>query len=84
MPPAIDTILLVSGITMMIQIQQYPGQDNWLSAKIAAVILYIVLGTIGLNRGKTRRVRIAAWSASLIVFAYIVATALTRTTVLFC
>lgn len=83
MPPVIDTILLASGITMMVQIQQYPGQDGWLTVKVAAVILYIVLGTIGLNRGKTRHIRIAAWSASLIVFAYIVAIALTRTPVLF-
>jgi uncharacterized membrane protein SirB2 len=77
-PPAVDTTLLLTGIIMMFQIQQYPIQDAWLTAKISAVILYIVVGTIGLNRGKTRPIRIAAWSSSLIVFAYIVSVALTK------
>ncbi|MFP5404148.1 MAG: SirB2 family protein, partial [Gammaproteobacteria bacterium] len=47
----------------------------WLTAKLFALIAYIVLGTIALKRGKTRKVRIAAWVAALLVFAYMVAVA---------
>jgi uncharacterized membrane protein SirB2 len=52
--------------------------NGWLSAKLFALILYIVLGTIALKRGQTRGQRIAAWIAALLVFGYMVAVAITR------
>ena len=51
---------------------------GWLTAKFFALILYIVLGTIALKRGKTRGQRIAAWIAALLVFGYMVAVAVTH------
>ena len=51
---------------------------DWLTAKVLALIAYIVLGAIGLKYGRTRKIRIAAWVAALLTFGYIVAVALTR------
>jgi uncharacterized membrane protein SirB2 len=75
-PHVNDTLLLTSGIALAVLIQQYPLVHGWLTAKLFALIAYIVLGTIALKRGKTRGQRIAAWIAALLVFGYMVAVAL--------
>lgn len=77
-PHVNDTLLLAAAIWMTILIHQYPGTHAWLTAKLAALVVYIGLGTVALKRGKTQRVRIAAWLAAQAVFFYIVAVALTR------
>jgi uncharacterized membrane protein SirB2 len=73
-----DTLLLAAAIWMAIVIHQYPGTHAWLTAKVAGLLVYIGLGTTALKRGKTPRLRIAAWLAAQAVFFYIVAVALTR------
>jgi len=75
-PHLIDTLLLASGIGLAVLIQQYPLVHGWLTAKLLALILYIVFGTIALKRGKTKAQRIAAWIAALLVFGYMVAVAM--------
>ena len=77
-PHVIDATLLVSAIVLMIQTRQYPGAHTWLTAKIVAVVIYIVLGSIALKRGPTRAIRTSAWLAALATYGYIVAVALTR------
>ena len=76
--PVIDAILLVSAIIQAINISQYPFVNDWLTAKVLALILYIWLGMIALHRGRTRKARTIAWLAALVCFAYIVSVALTR------
>jgi uncharacterized membrane protein SirB2 len=73
-----DTLLLASGIGLAVLLQQYPLVHGWLTAKLIALILYIVLGTFALKHGKTRRQRIAAWIMALLVFSYIVMVAVTH------
>ena len=77
-PHAIDTLLLGSALVLVFWSGQYPFVQGWLTAKVLALIAYIVLGTIALKRGKTKGVRSFALLAALAIFAYIVAVALTR------
>lgn len=77
-PHVVDTVLLASAIALAVISRQYPWANDWLAAKVAALVIYIGLGTVALKRGKTRRTRIAAWLAAQAVFFYIVAVALTR------
>lgn len=77
-PHVNDTLLLISGIGLAIMLGQYPLVNGWLTAKLFGLILYIVLGTIAIKRGRTKRTRIVAWIAALLVFAYIVAVAVTH------
>jgi uncharacterized membrane protein SirB2 len=74
-PHANDTLLLASGISLAVLIEQYPLVHGWLTAKLVALLLYIGLGTVALKRGKTRSQRIAAWLAALLVFGYMLAVA---------
>lgn len=77
-PHVVDTALLGSAVAMALMIRQYPFVAGWLTAKLLALLLYIVLGSIALKRGRTRKQRAAAWLAAQAVFFYIVAVALTR------
>lgn len=77
-PHVIDAILLVSALALMVQIHQYPGVQAWLTAKVVAVVVYIVLGSIALKRGRVKAMRATAWLGALAVYGYIVAVALTR------
>jgi uncharacterized membrane protein SirB2 len=77
-PHVNDTLLLASGISLAVLLQQYPLVHGWLTAKFFALILYIVLGTYALKRGTTRKQRIAAWFAALLVFGYMVSVAITH------
>lgn len=82
-PHVIDTLLLTSALIMVFWSGQYPFVQNWLTAKVIALVLYIGLGTVALKRGKTKTVRVAAFIGALLVFAYIVGVALTRQAVIF-
>lgn len=75
-PHIIDTLLLVSAVGLMFQIQQYPFSDGWLTAKLLGLIAYIVLGAIALKRGKTKGTRVIALVAAFGVIAYIVGVAI--------
>jgi uncharacterized membrane protein SirB2 len=77
-PHVIDTMLLASAIAMAVMIRQYPFTAPWLTAKLLGLVLYIGLGMLALKRGKTKRVRVAAWIAAQAVFLYIVVVALTK------
>lgn len=77
-PHANDTLLLATAIVMVVITQQYPFVDTWLTAKVIALVNYILLGMIALRRGRTNGVRVAAWIGAQLAFAYIVAVAFTR------
>lgn len=74
-PHLIDTVLLASAITLAFMLGISPVTAPWLAAKIIALLLYIVLGSFALKRGKTRRAKLAYWLAAQAVFFYIVLTA---------
>lgn len=75
LPHVVDTALLSSAVALAIWSSQYPFMQAWLTAKVLALLAYIVLGTIALKRGPTRAVRGAAYVAALLVFLYIVGVA---------
>jgi uncharacterized membrane protein SirB2 len=77
-PHVNDTVLLAAAISLAVMSEQYPLAQSWLTAKIVGLLAYILLGMLALKPGRSRGARIAAWLAALVVFAYVVAVALTR------
>lgn len=77
-PHLVDTLLLASAIGLAVWSGQYPGPQAWLTAKLLALVGYIVLGSIALKRGRTKKQRQAAFVAALALFGYIVAVAVTK------
>ncbi|ABA58837.1 SirB2 family protein [Nitrosococcus oceani] len=78
-PPIVDTVLLASAIGLTLVLHQYPFVNDWLTAKILALIGYIVFGSIALKYGRTRSVRIGAGCIAMILFTYMVWVARSKT-----
>lgn len=83
LPHIIDTCLLLSGITLAVMLQQFPFIQGWLTAKLLALCLYIVLGSIALKRGKTNRTKAIALFFAVATATYICSVAITRSPIIF-
>lgn len=77
-PHFIDTVLLASAIGLAAILHQYPFVRGWLTAKLAGLVLYIILGSLALKRGPTKLIRAVAWIAAMVVFGYIASVAVTH------
>ncbi|MCX2981776.1 regulator SirB [Halieaceae bacterium IMCC14734] len=75
---SIDSLLLLSALGLATISGQWPLQQAWLSAKLAALLLYIGLGMVALHWGRNRVERGAALGAAILTFAYIVGVATSR------
>lgn len=78
LPHLVDTVLLGSAVTLAAMSGQYPPHSPWVTAKIAGLVVYVLLGTVALKRGRSLRVRAAAFVGALAVFGWIVSVALSR------
>jgi uncharacterized membrane protein SirB2 len=80
-PHLIDTLLLITGIGMAVNLQLHPGNSPWLTAKLVALLFYIALGFVALRLGKTRRTRALAFVGALACFACILLVARSRSVI---
>jgi len=82
-PHIIDTTLLGSAIALAVMLHISPIEQTWLLAKVIGLLVYIILGTVALKRGKTKPIRMTALILALLTFGYIVKVALTKSPLLF-
>jgi uncharacterized membrane protein SirB2 len=73
-PHVIDTALLLSALALG-TIIGFGANAAWLSAKIAGLVVYIVLGTFALKRGRTKAVRAVTGLLAIVTFAFIASVA---------
>ena len=78
LPHIIDSALLLSAIVLVLMSGFYPLATSWINIKLVLLVVYILLGTIALKRGKSPRVRAVAFVLSLITLAAIFATAIVK------
>jgi uncharacterized membrane protein SirB2 len=78
LPHLNDTLLLLAAITLAVWSGQYPFQQNWLTAKVCALMIYILLGKQALRPGLTWQKRLPWFCAALLTIAYIFMVAITR------
>lgn len=63
LPHAIDSLLMLAGVSLMVWSAQYPGPDHpWLAAKLLLLLAYILAGKQALRADLDRRRR-APWLA---------------------
>ncbi len=74
-PHVIDTALLGLGVWLMVLLQAWPWRAPWLAAKLLGLLLYILVGTIAIKRGKTPRTRGLAAIVAIVIFVYIIGAA---------
>ena len=78
LPHIVDTLFLIAGLVLAHRIFQYPFTHDWLTAKLFGLIIYIVLGSIALKHGRTRRQRSLTFFAAIVTFAWIISVAMTK------
>lgn len=74
----IDTALLAAGATLWTMLQLHPLRDAWLGAKLALLVVYIMLGSLALKRARTQAARAGCLLAALAVYATMLTMALSR------
>lgn len=77
-PHVIDTVLLTSALWLAWRIGQYPFVNGWLTAKVLALLAYILLGMRALGKKTPQHQRLPYFVAALLSVAYIVGVALTH------
>jgi len=77
-PHIVDTVLLSSALWLAWRSGQYPLVDAWLTAKVLALLAYILLGRQALGRHTPAAQRPFYFAAALLSVGYIVGVALTR------
>jgi uncharacterized membrane protein SirB2 len=71
----IDTVLLTAALMLATILHQYPFVHAWLTVKVLLLLVYVVLGSLALKRGRTRAIRIGCWFTALAVYVFIVSVA---------
>lgn len=78
LPHVNDTVLLSCAIGMLILLGLNPFSTPWLLAKIAALLVYIVLGAICMRSLPGSRRQTVSFVAAISVFAYILSVGLSK------
>ena len=77
-PHIVDTLLLVSAITLAVPMRLSPLEHPWLMAKIIALLVYIGFGMLALRFGRSKTIRLYAWLFGLVTIGYIVSVAFSK------
>ncbi|GAB1392360.1 SirB2 family protein [Rhodocyclaceae bacterium] len=78
LPHVNDSLLLAAALWLMVQVEQYPFIDTWLTAKVFGLIAYIILGAVAFSAQRPARMRLLAGLGALLTFSWIVSVALTK------
>jgi len=77
-PHIVDSVFLVSGIGLIWLLNLPVLSQPWLMAKLLALVVYVLLGTVALRRGKTKSTRTVAFVLAAITFTYIAGVAMSK------
>ena len=79
----VDTVLIVSAVTLMILIQQYPFVDAWVTEKLLALLMYIFMVTLALKLAKTKSMRFIGLIGAISWIAFAGIAAVSKQAILF-
>jgi uncharacterized membrane protein SirB2 len=78
LPHVVDTVLLLSALTLAWMLRLTPGNAPWLTAKVVGLVVYVGLGIVALRPGRPLAVRVTAWVAALFTVGWMVSVAITK------
>ncbi len=78
LPHIVDTCLLLSALGMLFILRLNPLATAWLSAKIIALVAYILLGAMALKYAPGRRSQATAFVLAIASYAYMLAVAISK------
>ena len=71
---AVDLQLIKAGKPF----RQFPITHDWLTVKLIALVVYVLLGIFALRRGQTKSHRFAFYTAALLTYGFMISVALTK------
>lgn len=71
----IDTVLLTAALMLATMLPSAMFANGWLLEKIILLLVYIVLGSFALKRGRSRKSRAVFFIAAVSVFAFMISVA---------
>lgn len=74
----IDTLLIAVAIMLVWILPAALFQNGWLTVKLVLLVAYIVLGSVGLKRGRNRPQKAAGYAGAILLFAAMYAVARTH------
>lgn len=80
LPHIVDTVLLISAISLVTMSRQYPFVVDWVTVKVVLLIVYIGLGTFAMKRGKNKAQRTGFLVAAIVTIIAIFGVAATKPT----
>lgn len=72
----IDTLLLAAGVTLWVALGLGPVRSPWLGTKLALLVVYVILGSLALKRGRTPAARRAGYFAALATYLFMASVAI--------
>lgn len=82
-PHAIDTLLLVFGVALMVQVGWNPLEHTWLAEKLLAVIAYIFTAYYTLKLARNRFMQFVGYFGAMGWIVLVVRLALTKGNIMF-
>jgi uncharacterized membrane protein SirB2 len=78
LPHVVDALLFLTGLTMAVGLAISPVAHPWLAVKLVVIVIYVVIGSVALKRGRTYRQRVLALALSVLALIGIFALALSH------
>lgn len=67
---SIDTTLLTAALMLVAMLPSAVFANHWLTAKLALLVVYVVLGSFALKRGRSARVRGICFGAAIAAYVF--------------
>lgn len=75
---AIDTIIVATALALLTVLPASVYANGWLALKLVLLVIYIVLGSVALKRGRTRRGRLIAFGTAILTYLAMLSVARTH------
>ena len=75
LPHVVDSTLLLAAVVLTFITRQYPITHDWLTVKVVALVVYVLLGMVALGRGKTMKIRIVFFGFAIATFGFMLSVA---------
>ena len=75
---SIDSVLLTAALMLVTILPHAMYANGWLTVKLVLLVVYVVLGSFALKRGRTPRARLISYTLALATFAFMLTVARTH------
>lgn len=72
---SIDTVLLSAAFMLLTILPDSLYANGWLALKLVLLVVYVVLGSLALKRGRTARTRALTFMAAVVIYVGIIGVA---------